>query len=224
MEEESDGSIHSNLLVLGQAEQSDKTNIKQADSPIKRPLNKHDSFGNNELAPSTEYQKFETPKLEKSREYLDESSLELLSTTSTCNTKYKAWEFDWMSYLEYANKRRKTDKETNMQSMIEAAPNDLFLHVEASLDGGVREGMIVEIPYDVYQSGEDESNQRFWLAKVEAVYGPLLKLSYVGYRDEKKPVIWHDLTQKRLFPLGTTHLLIAIFQISYFSKNNAEFF
>ena len=44
MEEESDGSIHSNLLVSDQAEQSDKTNINQADSPIKRSLNKHIAF------------------------------------------------------------------------------------------------------------------------------------------------------------------------------------
>ena len=49
-----------------------------------------------------------------------------------------------------------------------------------------------------------------WLARVDAVFGPLLKLSFVGRNKEckqnepanPKQHIWHDLTQKRLFPLG----------------------
>ena len=121
-------------------------------------------------------------------------------------TKFKVWEFDWMSYLESANKGREDNKGKRTRPVIEAVANHLFLHVEASLDGGVREGMIVEIPYNDYHGNDpEESTRQFWLARVDAVYGPLLKLSYVGYKD-KKPEIWHDLTKKRLFPLGTNYI------------------
>lgn len=116
--------------------------------------------------------------------------------------KVEVFEFDWMSHIDFSN-RNKCDENVHD---VEATPNHLFLHVEASLDGGVREGMIVEIQYEEKKSttrhGGKTSSPQFWLARVEAVYGPLLKLCYVGYTDGKKLDIWHDLTQKRLFPLG----------------------
>ena len=117
--------------------------------------------------------------------------------------KVPTLEFDWMAYFEQQNKHRK-------ENAIEPVPNHAFAHVEASLDGGVREGMIVEIPYDEkLVSRKKETVQQFWLAKVDAVYGPLLKLSYVGC-NESKQEIWHDLTQKRLFPIGNRTLYFVL--------------
>ena len=116
--------------------------------------------------------------------------------------KVPTLEFDWMSFFEKQNKDSKGNQK-NVNETISPVPNHVFAHVEASLDGGVREGMIVEMPYEEKNSSrKKETNQQFWLAKVDAVYGPLLKLSYVG-RNEPKKVIWHDLEQKRLFPLGS---------------------
>ena len=115
--------------------------------------------------------------------------------------KIPTLEFEWMSYFEKQNKELKENPKTTNE-IISPVPNQAFAHVEASLDGGVREGMIVEMPYEEKQiSRRKEINNQFWLAKVDAVYGPLLKLSYVGCKEPKRE-IWHDLTQKRLFPLG----------------------
>ena len=129
-------------------------------------------------------------------------TLEARKYPDDVHKKLQVFEFDWMSHIDFSN-RNKCDKGVHD---VEATPNQLFLHVEASLDGGVREGMIVEIQYEEKKSttrhGGKTSSSQFWLARVEAVYGPLLKLSYVGYTDGKKLDIWHDLTQKRLFPLG----------------------
>ena len=129
-------------------------------------------------------------------------TLEATKYPDDVNKKVQVFEFDWMAHIDFSN-RNKCDKSVHD---VEATPNHLFLHVEASLDGGVREGMIVEIQYEEKKSttrhGGKTSSSQFWLARVEAVYGPLLKLSYVGYTDGKKLDIWHDLTQKRLFPLG----------------------
>lgn len=50
----------------------------------------------------------------------------------------KVLEFDWLSYLD--------------QCQFEASPESAFSHVEAALDTGVKEGMIVERPLD--DSGE----------------------------------------------------------------------
>lgn len=139
----------------------------------------------------------EVPKTEDLIEGIEDES------NAVCNMKLSVpVEFDWMSFLDVMNRRRKdTADEHNIQPTIEAAPNSIFLHVESSLDGGVREGMIVEMSYNDNEAN-DETCQ-FWLARVDAVYGPLLKLSYVGNKDEnKRRQIWHDLTKKRLFPLG----------------------
>ena len=115
--------------------------------------------------------------------------------------KIPTLEFEWMSYFEKQNKELKENLKRTHE-IISPVPNQAFAHVEASLDGGVREGMIVEMPYEEKQiSRRKEINNQFWLAKVDAVYGPLLKLSYVGCKEPKRE-IWHDLTQKRLFPLG----------------------
>ena len=87
-------------------------------------------------------------------------------------------DFDWTSYLE--------------RQGWEASPESAFLHVEASLDNGVRENMIVERPLD-------SNPDKFWLAKIDSVFGPLLKLSWLG---NDKQEIWHDLSKEKLYPLG----------------------
>ena len=96
------------------------------------------------------------------------------------NDVLETCEFDWTTYLE-AN--------TN----IEATPESAFSHVEASLDSGVKEGMIVERPLD-------SKAKVFWLASIDSVFGPLLKLSWLG--DEDLQEIWHDLTKEKIYPLG----------------------
>ena len=135
-------------------------------------------------------------------------TLEAKKHPDDVHEKIEVFEFDWMSHIDFSN-RNKCDKNVHD---VEATPNHLFLHVEASLDGGVREGMIVEIQYEEKKSitrhGGKTSSPQFWLARVEAVYGPLLKLSYVGYTEGKKLDIWHDLTQTRLFPLGIVFIKI----------------
>ena len=94
-------------------------------------------------------------------------------------------DFDWISYLETFNE--------------EASPESAFIHVETSLDSGVRAGMIVERPLDDIKSGHD-AVKVFWLARIDSVFGPLLKLSWLG--DQSQQEIWHDLHQERLYPLG----------------------
>ena len=88
-------------------------------------------------------------------------------------------DFDWSSYLE--------------RQGLEASPESSFIHVEASLDNGVRENMIVERPLD-------SNPDKFWLAKIDSVYGPLLKLSWLASDDKQE--IWHDLSKEKLYPLG----------------------
>ena len=88
-------------------------------------------------------------------------------------------DFDWTDYLE--------------AMLQESVPEGAFLHIEDSLDSGVKEGMAVEIPLD-------DTATKFWLATVDRVFGPLLKLSYVGEPDKKD--MWHDLTKEKLYPLG----------------------
>ena len=41
---------------------------------------------------------------------------------------------------------------------------------------------------------------KFWLASIVSVYGPLLKLSYVG--DSAKNFLMRDLAKSDVYPLG----------------------
>jgi hypothetical protein len=107
------------------------------------------------------------------QETTSDSTLPVMSTAVT--------DFDWPSYLEANN--------------LEASPEAGFIHVETSQDSGVREGMIVERPHDL-----DKNSPIFWLASIDSVFGPLLKLSWLG--DEDLQEIWHDLGKHRLYPLG----------------------
>lgn len=98
-------------------------------------------------------------------------------------------DFDWPAYLEANN--------------LEATPEGSFVHVEASLDSGVREGMVVERP-------REDCKGIYWLATIENVFGPLLKLFQVG--DPARKEIWHDLSQNRLFPLGWCQMNKAVLE------------
>ena len=89
-------------------------------------------------------------------------------------------DFDWTAYIENNDD-------------VEASPESAFSHVEASLDNGVKEGMIVEKPLD-------STGKVFWLASIDSVFGPLLKLTWLG--DENLEEMWHDLSKERIYPLG----------------------
>ncbi len=58
-------------------------------------------------------------------------------------------DFDWFDYFDRINLNLPDKK------MMSAAPDSAFQHVEASLDGGVREGYVVEYPWD-------EKNSLYW--------------------------------------------------------------
>jgi hypothetical protein len=103
-------------------------------------------------------------------------------STSDDDTLVPVSEFDFTDYLE--------------KNGLVAVPEGAFKHVDASLDSGVREGMVVEIP--VVEPG---SRKIFWLATISSVFGPLLKLTYVG-GGKGNSVIWHDLSKRKLYPLG----------------------
>ncbi len=81
-----------------------------------------------------------------------------------------------------------------------SAPEAAFAHVEASLDSGVREDMIVEMPVGGDKNADDKGG--FWLARIAGVHGPLLRLEYVGLASSSSRSLWHDLSRDRLYPLG----------------------
>lgn len=89
-------------------------------------------------------------------------------------------EFDWPTFCD--------------ERSLVSVPDGSFAHVESSLDTGVRENMVVELPFS-------PDSDVYWLAVVEQVYGPLLKLRHVGDPKEGN-TIWHDLGKNRLYPLG----------------------
>ncbi len=59
---------------------------------------------------------------------------------------------------------------------VAAAPEEAFSHVSASLDSGIKEGMIVEMPVQDHNKTKDKF---FWLAEILSVHGPLLRLRFV---------------------------------------------
>ena len=56
--------------------------------------------------------------------------------------KVPVTEFDWITCIETINNNitQATGEDKNATNQIEAAPDHLFWHIEASLNGGVREG------------------------------------------------------------------------------------
>ena len=182
-------------------ENKEKTKIQHLQKDGDGKLLEHIASGS--IDDAFDDSKLNQKPLEESNEIenCNRSKMENDKDNAIKSRKIPTLEFEWMSYFEKQNKELKENlKRTN--EIISPVPNQAFAHVEASLDGGVREGMIVEMPYEEkLLSRRKEMHNQFWLAKVDAVYGPLLKLSYVGCKEAKRE-IWHDLTQKRLFPLG----------------------
>jgi hypothetical protein len=58
-------------------------------------------------------------------------------------------EIDWLDYFD------RTNQKVSDKKMFSAVPDSAFLHVEASLDSGVKEGYVVEYLWD-------EANNAYW--------------------------------------------------------------
>lgn len=117
---------------------------------------------------------------------MDENTEEM--SVSSDESFVQVADFDWIEYFERVNA-----KSTEKKKPLAGVPDSAFEHVEASLDSGVKEGYVVEFQWD-------EGNNLYWLAIIENVYGPLLKLTYVGEPEPEE--FWHDLSKRRLYPLG----------------------
>ena len=69
--------------------------------------------------------------------------------------------------------------------------------VEIPIDNKVR---ILKILNDIRCYYLKFKGTKFWLASIASVYGPLLKLSYVG--DTGKNFLMRDLAKNDVYPLG----------------------
>lgn len=58
-------------------------------------------------------------------------------------------DFDWLDYFERINEKVPHKK------LFSGVPDSAFIHVEASLDSGVKEGYVVEYQWD-------EKNNTYW--------------------------------------------------------------
>jgi hypothetical protein len=73
---------------------------------------------------------------------------------------------------------------------------DVFFlsQVEQSLQSGLHEGMMLEIPSRV-------TPNMYWIASIVMACGPLLRLRFVGQEDRTQD-FWYDLTKVQVYPLG----------------------
>ena len=91
----------------------------------------------------------------------DENKTTDIKAEDTERRKVAVFEFDWALHIEEANKKQENDNEGNKDLEIAPVPSYVFMHVEASLDGGVREGMIVEMPYqDQHGTTQEEIKEQ----------------------------------------------------------------
>ncbi|XP_067002533.2 scm-like with four MBT domains protein 1 [Anabrus simplex] len=88
--------------------------------------------------------------------------------------------FIWQDYLDVTN-------------TVEV-PHVLFSHVEQSLQSGLKEGMILEVPHKL-------NSNNYWVASIVMTCGPLLRLRYVGFEDNRQD-FWCDLTKINVHPIG----------------------
>ncbi|XP_049882226.1 scm-like with four MBT domains protein 1 [Pectinophora gossypiella] len=86
-------------------------------------------------------------------------------------------EFDWNDYLE-ANRNI-------------AVPEELFSHVEASLNNGIKQGMLLEV---CHKSNPDI----YWIAEITMVCGHLLRIKFIGATED----FWCDISSTKVHPLG----------------------
>ncbi|GLH01333.1 Polycomb protein Sfmbt [Gryllus bimaculatus] len=89
--------------------------------------------------------------------------------------------FVWQDYLDMTN-------------TVEV-PQVLFSHVELSLQTGLQEGMMLEVPHK-------STLDSYWIACINMVCGPLLRLRYIGQEDNRSNDFWCDLTKVNVHPLG----------------------
>ncbi|OWR43838.1 scm with four MBT domains protein 2 [Danaus plexippus plexippus] len=86
-------------------------------------------------------------------------------------------EFEWNNYLE--------DTKTI------AVPEELFYHVEASLNNGIKQGMLLEV---CHKNNPDV----YWLAEITMVCGHLLRIKFIGAQTD----FWCDISSTKVHPLG----------------------
>ncbi|CAG9796316.1 unnamed protein product [Diatraea saccharalis] len=86
-------------------------------------------------------------------------------------------DFDWTNYLE-ANKST-------------AVPEELFSHVESSLNNGIKQGMLLEV---CHKNNPDV----YWIAEITMVCGHLLRIKFLGADTD----FWCDISNTKVHPLG----------------------
>ncbi|KAI5645090.1 mbt repeat domain-containing protein [Phthorimaea operculella] len=86
-------------------------------------------------------------------------------------------EFDWNDYLE------------SKKSI--AVPEELFSHVEASLNNGIKQGMLLEV---CHKNNPDI----YWIAEITMVCGHLLRIKFIGASED----FWCDISSTKVHPLG----------------------
>ncbi|KDR06566.1 Scm-like with four MBT domains protein 2 [Zootermopsis nevadensis] len=70
-----------------------------------------------------------------------------------------------------------------------------IIAVEQSLQNGLHEGMMLEIPSRV-------TPNTYWIATIVMACGPLLRLRFVGQEADRTQDFWYDLTKVQVYPLG----------------------
>ncbi|XP_013794742.1 scm-like with four MBT domains protein 1 [Limulus polyphemus] len=90
-------------------------------------------------------------------------------------------EFVWEDYLD--------------ETGCDAVPPTAFLHVERSLESGLKVGAKVEIP-------NPDCPGTYWVASMVMTCGPLLLLRYLGFGTDRSADFWCDLTSSEVHPLG----------------------
>ncbi|KAG7310346.1 hypothetical protein JYU34_003119 [Plutella xylostella] len=85
--------------------------------------------------------------------------------------------FDWTDFLEKNNSSQ--------------VPEELFSHVEASLNNGIKQGMLLEV---CHKTNPDV----YWLAEITMVCGHLLRIKFIGARED----FWCDISSTKVHPLG----------------------
>ncbi|XP_041974771.1 scm-like with four MBT domains protein 2 [Aricia agestis] len=86
-------------------------------------------------------------------------------------------EFDWSVFMK--------------ENKSIAVPEELFSHVEASLNNGIKQGMLLEV---CHKSNPDV----YWIAEITLVCGHLLCIKFVGAEN----VFWCDISTTKVHPLG----------------------
>jgi len=71
----------------------------------------------------------------------------------------------------------------------------LYFQVEQSLQSGLREGMMLEVP-------NRTNPNTYWMASIVMACGPLLRLRFVGQEGDRTQDFWCDLTKAQVYPLG----------------------